>query len=51
MLEIGNNGSKYVNKKFSWKNSNRTLTKILKGKQSNKINYITKFAKKLYEYN
>ena len=30
MLEIGKNGSTYVNKKFSWENSNKTLTEILK---------------------
>tara|TARA_B100001094_G_scaffold327650_1_gene386341 strand:- start:1396 stop:2559 length:1164 start_codon:yes stop_codon:yes gene_type:complete len=30
MIEIGKNGSKYVNTKFSWENSNKTLTRILK---------------------
>ena len=30
MIEIGKNGSKYVNTKFSWENSNKTLTEILK---------------------
>ena len=30
MLEIGKNGSRYVNEKFSWENSNKILTEILK---------------------
>ena len=33
--DIGKNGSEYVNKKFSWENSNKKLMGILKHKQSN----------------
>ena len=33
--DIGKNGSEYVNKKFSWENSNKKLVGILKHKQSN----------------
>ena len=35
MSDIGKNGSEYVNKKFSWENSNKKLMGILKHKQSN----------------
>ena len=33
--DIGKNGSEYVNKKFSWENSNKKLMGILEHKQSN----------------